>query len=278
MSKRPGPRDEHEPLILEEFDDGVVTLTFNDPDHLNAMTRAVGEAFAERMSALAQRDDVRAVVLTGAGRAFSAGGDFDMLTSLANDGRARPGVARRDIRDTMHGFYRLFLTVRDLPCPSIAAIAGPAIGAGLCVALACDMRFAADDAKLGLNFTRLGVHPGMAATWSRPRLVGPALAAELLYTSRIFTGSEAAAMGLVNRAGPRTEVLDTARSVAREISGCAPLAVRATKRALGRSLDATLADQLVFEATEQAETFESEDVREGLAAVKARRTPRFEGR
>ena len=266
-------------LILETHEDGVTTLTFNDPEHLNAMTRAMGEAFADSIARLSDhRGDLRAVVLTGAGRAFSAGGDMKMLTELADQGRARPGLARRGIRDSMNSFYKLFLSLRQLPCPTLAAVNGPAIGAGFCVGLACDMRVVADDAKLGLNFTRLGVHPGMAATWTLPRLVGPAIAAELLYTSRLFRGAEAPAMGLANRAVPRDEVLPTTLDMARQIAACSPAAVRATKRSLGRSLEATLEDQLAFEASEQAITFESEDVHEGLAAVRERRDPVFEGR
>src|SRR3990170_7604312 len=105
----------------------------------------------------------------------------------------------------MREFYGLFLSVRDLPCPSVAAIHGAAIGAGLCVALACDLRVAARDAKLGLNFTRLGIHPGMGATWTLPRLVGAAHAADLLLSGRSLDGDEALRIGLVNRAVPEAE-------------------------------------------------------------------------
>lgn len=269
---------DHRPLILEQRDGDVVTLTFNDPDHRNAMTEAMGVDFAERIGRLAADDSLRAVILTGAGRAFSAGGDMTMLEARAAEGRARPGLARRPIRDTMRSFYTLFLSVRDLPCPTIAALNGHAIGAGFCVALACDVRLAAAEGRFGLNFTRLGVHPGMAATWTLPRLVGPARAAELLYTGRLVDGTEAAQIGLANRALPTAEVLPAARALAAEMAIAAPLANRATKRALARSLDATIEDQLSFEASEQAITFESEDVHEGLAAIQARRDPRFTGR
>jgi enoyl-CoA hydratase len=269
---------EAEPLILEARDGDVVTLTFNDPSHRNAMTAAMGESFCEVVAGLAHDESLRAVVLTGGGSAFSAGGDMGMIEARAAEGQARPGLARRAIRDTMRSFYKLFLSIRDVPCPTIAAINGHAIGAGFCVALGCDMRFAAADAKLALNFTKLGLHPGMGATWTVPRLVGPALAAEVLYTSRIFSGAQAAEIGLVNRALPGDEVLPTARAVAAEIAGCAPLAVRGLKRALERSLDASLEDQLSFEAGEQSICFESADVLEGIEAGKARRTPRFEGR
>ncbi len=266
------------PLIIETREEDVVTLTFNDPPRRNAMTTAMGEAFSEIVAKHARDESLRALVLTGGGSAFSAGGDMGMISERAAEGQARPGIARRSIRDTMRAFYTLFLSVRDMPCPTIAAINGHAIGAGFCVALACDMRFAAEEAKLALNFTKLGLHPGMGATWTVPRLVGPALAAEVLYTSRIFSGAEAARIGLVNRAMPTDDVLPAARAVAAEIAGCAPMAVRGVKRALARTLDATLEDQLSFEASEQSVCFESLDVLEGIDAGLARRAPRFEGR
>ena len=266
-----------EDRILEERNADVVTLRFNDPPRRNAMTASMGEAFAARIAHLAGDPTLRAVVLTGSGRAFSAGGDLQMLEERADQGRAQPGVARYPIRDAMRGFYKLFLSVRDLPCPTLAAINGHAIGAGLCVALGCDIRLVASEAKLGLNFTRLGLHPGMAATWSLPRLVGPAVAAELLYTSRLFSGEEAARIGLANRALPAEEVLKAGQDLALEIAGCAPLAVRGVKRALARSADSGIEDQLSFEAHEQAICFESEDVGEGIAAAQARRDPVFKG-
>jgi len=265
----------YEELVRDERDGDVVVVRFDDPDRLNAMSEAMGIAFSERMAGLRDRPDVRAVVLTGEGRAFSAGGDLGMIEDRAREGRERPGIARRAIRDTMRSFYKLFLSVRDLPCPTIAAVHGHAIGAGFCVALACDLRLIALEAKVGLNFTKLGLHPGMAATWTLPRLVGPERAAELLYTSRLVAGDEAARIGLASRALPRDEVLPAALELAREIAACGPQAVRGTKRALARSLDATLEDQLSFEASEQAECFEGPDVHEGLAAVRDKRPPAF---
>jgi enoyl-CoA hydratase len=267
-----------EDLILERRASDVVTLTFNEPDRLNAMTRAMGEAFSEQVARLAMDSQIRAVVVTGAGRAFSAGGDLQMIQDRADEGRERPGIARQGIRDFMLGFYKLFLAVRELPCPTIAAINGPAIGAGFCVALACDMRIVAEDARLGLNFTKLGLHPGMGATWTLPRLVGPAVAAELLFTSRSLDGAEAARLGLANRALPREEVLPEAQRIAAEAASCAPIAVRGVKQALARSLDASLPDQLEFEARQQGIGFESEDIHEGIAAVRDRREPSFVGR
>jgi enoyl-CoA hydratase/carnithine racemase len=273
----PTPDDERD-WILEERDGDVVTLTFNSPERLNAMTETLGEAFAARVARLVGASEVRALILTGAGRAFSAGGDLDMIEARAEQAQARPVLARRGVRDFMRNFYGLFLAVRDLPFPTLAAINGHAIGAGLCVALACDIRYVAREARLGLNFTRLGLHPGMGATWTLPRLIGPGPAAELLYTSRLIDGEEAARIGLASRVLPADEVLAATRATAREIAGCAPRAVRGVKRALARSLDVGLGDQLDFEASEQAVCFESRDVLAGIAAAKARKDPRFEGR
>jgi enoyl-CoA hydratase len=202
-----------------------------------------------------------------------------MLEDKARAGRAEPGEPQRGrSRAFMRSFYSLFLAVRELPQPTVAAINGPAIGAGLAVALACDLRFAAREVRLGLNFTRLGIHPGMGSTWTLPRLVGPAHAADLLLTGRLVDGLEAERIGLVNRALPGDELLPHALATAAEIAACAPLAVRATRRALRGALDASLDEQLDFEAEQQALCYETADLAEGLASVRERRAPRFSGR
>ncbi len=208
---------------IERRADGVALLTLNDPERLNAMTEAMGGAIQGAIAKLKDDAGVRVVVLTGAGRAFSAGGDLDMLVRMTQAGNAdRGGPTRAAHRAFMGRFYRMYLSVRDLAVPTIAALNGPAIGAGLCVALACDLRIAAREAKLGLNFTRLGIHPGMAATWTLPRIVGSAHAAELIYTGRILDGDEAARIGLANRAVPRAETLaDRARARGRDRERCA---------------------------------------------------------
>ena len=265
-------------VLLEQRDDGVATLTFNDPDRLNAMTEAMGQAIAAATSELGADDSLRAVVLTGAGRAFSAGGDLDMISRMNEAGRADPGGATRARnREFMGRFYRLYLSLRDLPVPTVAAMNGAAVGAGCCVALGCDIRIAAREAKLGLNFNRLGIHPGMAATWTLPRLVGPAHAAELLYTGKLVDGAEAARIGLVNRALPQGEVLADALATAAAIAECAPGAIRGTKRSLGATAERSLDEQLDSEAHEQSLDYESADLSEGLAAAREKRPPRFEG-
>jgi enoyl-CoA hydratase len=267
-----------DPLVLSERDGCVVTLTLNDPERRNAMSEAMGQAFVARTAELAGDPDLRVVIVTGAGAAFASGGDLAMIQARADEASARPERARRVVGDGMRSFYRLFLSVRELPCPTIAALNGSAVGAGLCLALACDVRIASATARLGLNFTALGLHPGMGATWTLPRLVGPARAAELLYSARLLAGEEAAAIGLVNRAVPAEQVMPVARELAAEFSAMAPLANRAVKRALARTAGASLEDQLAFEAEEQAASFATHDAQEGLAAAKERRPPRFEGR
>lgn len=266
------------PVLRIDRDGPIATLTFDDPDRRNAMTRQMGEELAATVATLAGDDAIRVLVLTGAGKAFSAGGDLGMLDELAERGVRQPVTGRQANRDVMRSFYGLFLSVRDLPFPTVAAINGAAIGAGLCVALACDIRLAARDAKLGVNFTKVGIHPGMGGTWTLPRLVGPALAAELLYSSRLFSGDEAAAMGIVNRAIENDSLMGETAQLAGQIAAGAPLAVRGIKRALAQSATSSLADQLDFEAQQQALCFETEDTREGLAAARERRDPVFRGR
>ncbi|MDP6978412.1 MAG: enoyl-CoA hydratase/isomerase family protein [Myxococcota bacterium] len=261
-------------LILETREDDVVTLTFNDPERRNAMTRPMGEAFTARIAALKGDTAMRALVITGGGSAFSAGGDLQMIrdvTQMAHDGK------RQEVTDFMRSFYSLFLSIREIPVPTIAAINGHAIGAGFCVALGCDIRYVARGAKLALNFTKLGLHPGMGASWTLPRLAGPSLAAELMYTSRMVSGEDAAAMGMASRALETAEVLPAALETAREVAACSPIAVRSLKRGLSQTEGNSLAGQLDVEAAEQAVCYESQDMLEGIAAAQERRTPNFKG-
>ena len=262
-----------------ERHDAVALVVFDDPERRNAMTEAMGRALASAVARLAGDGEVRAVVLTGAGAAFSAGGDLAMIEARAEAGRAAPGEPQRGRnRAFMRSFYSLFLSLRELPQPTLAALNGPAIGAGLAVALACDLRIAARDARLGLNFTRLGIHPGMGSTWTLPRLVGPAHAADLLLTGRTIDGVEAERIGLVNRAVAPEALLPEALATAAQMAACAPLAVRGTRRALRDALSASLDEQLDFEAEQQARCYESADLAEGLAAARERRAARFTGR
>jgi enoyl-CoA hydratase/carnithine racemase len=257
--------------MLEVLRDGVVAvLVFSDTARKNAMTPELGDALAAAVAELRGDDSVRAVVLTGAGGAFSAGGDLRMLEKLRT-------VSPDESRAFMLGFYRRYLSILDLEVPTVAAVEGPAIGAGLCVALACDACVVDEDAKLALNFVALGLHPGMGATFLLPRRVGTQRAMELLCTGRRFDGREAVSMGIALRATPAARVREEALALARTFAANAPMVVRAIKDRLGvdrSALDAALA----FEAEQQSRSYASADFAEGLVAAAERRAPQFTGR
>lgn len=258
-----------EPEVRVVLEGGVATLILDDSPRMNAMTEALGERMREAVAQVSSDDEVRAVVVTGAGAAFSAGGDLAMLERLRS-------VTFDEARAHMRAFYARYLSLLDVPVPTIAAVRGPAIGAGLCVALACDLLVVAEDAKLALNFVKLGLHPGMGATLLAPLRLGRQRAAELLFTGRRFDGREAVRMGLALEAVPDAEVLPRASAIARDVASSAPLSVRALKRGLDVDRD-SLERALEHEARSQAESYGSADLAEGLRAVAEKRRPVFTG-
>jgi enoyl-CoA hydratase/carnithine racemase len=257
------------PGVRVDRDGHVATITLNDPRRRNAMTPELGDALREAVASVRADASVRAVVLTGAGDAFSGGGDLAMLQRLR-------AVSFMEAREFMLGFYGRYLSVAEIEVPTVAAVRGAAIGAGLCVALACDLCVFDASAKLALNFVQLGLHPGMGATYLLPRRAGAQRAAELLLTGRRFDGHEAAAMGMGLEALPADAVLPRAQALAAQIAQNAPLAVRGLKEALGVDRVA-LRHALEHEAFRQAESYASDDLREGLDAAAARREPSFRG-
>jgi enoyl-CoA hydratase len=259
---------------LDRHGDGVVVLTLDDPERRNAMTAKMGDALEARCRELADDDTVRTVVLTGAQPAFSAGGDLAMLEDLAE----RTRTDGFDASDTMERFYRRFLAIRTLPVPVIAAINGHAVGAGLCVALAADLRIVATEAKVGLNFARLGLHPGMGGSWFLPRILGEQRAAAWLYTGALFSGTDAAAQGLALEAVPGEQVLDRALALAADIAASSPVVVRQLKRTLAEADRRDLDEALSHEARAQAISYGTTDLRVGLQAARERSTPTFPGR
>jgi len=174
--------------------------------------------------------------------------------------------------------YEPFLSLLDIAVPVIGALNGHTIGGGFGLALVCDVRIGAEDAKYGANFVRLGLAPGMAISYLLPRLVGLARASELLFAARLVDGREAAALGILNRAVPAGDVLPTALALANTIASNAPLAVRATKAAMRRGLELHVREAALAEALAQAETLATDDAREGIAALLAKRDPVFTGR
>lgn len=261
--------DESQVKVTVNHKTQVATITLKAPERYNAIDEEMGRQV--RWACLTMQDKIDqfdAVVLTGHGKAFSSGGDLAFLEERTHDTPSRNA-------EIMMKFYERMLILRRLPVPTIAAINGPAIGAGLSVALLCDLRVASETANMGFSFTKLGLHPGMGSTFFLPKLVGPENAAKLLLTGELLTGAEAAAMGLVCKAVPHDQVLAEAHALASVIAKNGPIAVRSLTRTLRMQNDVGLEHALRREADSQAASYASSDMKEGLAAFRERRPPRF---
>ena len=257
------------PVRVERPSDGVVVLTLSLPERRNAMTEELTASWGAEVAELARDRAVRAVVVTGEGSAFCAGGDLTWIEA---------GDAQVDaLRTKMLGFYRTWLSIRELEVPVLAAVNGPAIGAGLCLALACDLRYAAPSARFGAPFAALGMHPGMAASYLLPEAVGLPRAREMLYTGRIFSAEEAERIGLINGVLPAESLLDDVIATATKVASMAPVAIKLTKAAL-RHGPRTYVEALEWEALAQPITMATDDMREGLRAQGERRPAHFSGR
>lgn len=252
-------------------DGGIGRITLARPAERNAMTPRMGQEIRRAVAEFNVDDTLRVVVITGAGKGFCSGADLRTLGAEAGSGEADEGLGGGE------NFYRAFLSIRELRVPSIAAINGHAIGAGFCFSLGADLRVMHRDAKVGMTFVRLGIHPGMAATWTLPRLVGPSVAADLLYTGRLIGADEALALGIANRiAGDDFDAV--VAELAGAIASAAPIAVRGTKETLRGSELRSIDDALTREASVQALTFKTADAAEGIRAMREKRAPDFENR
>jgi len=254
-------------------DDKIALVAFNAPDKLNALSVDMGHAFKATIQNLSTKKDLRALILTGKGKAFSAGGDLDWLIE-----RHHQSDKMEENSKTMVGFYKMFLSLRKLECPIIAAINGPAIGAGFCVAIGgCDIRIASNKAKMGLNFVKIGLHPGMAATHFLPALVGPSTAASLLLTGKIIGAEEALNSGLVSKIcdDPVAESIELAEEIAFK---SAPMAVKTCLETLRQKQNIGLEEAMKRESEAQAITYATKDFLDGVTAIKQKRTPVFQGK
>lgn len=243
-------------------------LTLNAPERRNALDPPLAQALRDAAAELHADRTVRCVAITGAGRAFCSGADLGALKAQVTAGP----MARRD---ALSDFYRVFLDIRQLPMPVIAAVNGAAIGAGLNLALCCDIRIAARSARFGAPFVRLGIHPGGGATHMLTRLLGPALAAELLLSGELIDAERAVSLRLVNRVVDDADVVEAATALATTIAANSPQAVRATKRTIALAVDAGFAATLEAEALAQAITQDSSDAAEGWEAFQQKRAPNF---
>lgn len=237
---------------------GVTTIVLSRPEKLNAFFGTMREELLTALRGADADDGVRAVVITGAGRAFCAGGDVDYMASLqaSND--------TASFRKLLDAGRDVVLQIVSLEKPVIASINGVAAGAGCNLALACDYRIASDQAKLGETFVRIGLHPDWGGTWLLPRLVGRSRALELCMTGRMIGAAEALAIGMVDRVA--AELANETETLARTIADGSPLAIRAIKRALNASERNDLRGQLELEAEQQLRCFESDDAKQRIAA------------
>ena len=249
----------------------IGVLTLNRPDIRNSMTPELLDAFAiasAEASTASRAGQLRCLVVTGTGSCFSSGADLS---------RIQRGGDHLAAHERSYAMYEPFLSLLDMAVPVIGALNGHAIGGGFGLALTCDLRIGARDATYGANFVTVGLAPGLAISYVLPRLIGVARANELLLAGRLVGGEEAERLGILNRAVDTADVLGEALALARTIADNAPLAVRATKYAIQRGLALQIRDAARLEAFAQAETVATEDAREGIAALLARRPPKFRG-
>ena len=261
--------------ITAETADGVLTITLNRPDRLNAWTPTMGQELMAAFDAADADDGVRAIIVTGAGRGFCAGADlqgggatFDWRERQSGDGIPRDGGGQFTLR------------VYDCTKPVIAAINGPAVGVGATMTLPMDIRLAADDARIGFVFARRGIVPEACSSWFLPRAVGISQAMEWVATGRVFSAQEALAGGLVRSVHPQDELLDTARALALEIAeNTAPVSVALARRMMWRMLGAEH-PMLAHRADSRGMFYrgQSADAAEGVTSFLEKRPSRFPDR
>ena len=250
-------------------DTGIVWITLNRPERLNAFAGRMRRELAEALEEAGGRMDVRVVVLRGAGRAFCAGGDVAVMSEL---------MEREDADEfaRMLGAGRHVVTaIRQMTKPVIASINGAASGAGFNLALACDLRLAAESARFSQSFVRVGLHPDWGGTYFLPRIVPPHIACELFFLGEQIDARRALELNLVNRVVPDAELEAETRKLAERLRAAPPEAIAAVKHAVYLSPHADLEEMLQYEAEAQLRCFHTTDAREGVRAFLEKRPPRF---
>jgi len=263
--------------LLETVDGGIATLTMNRPDSRNALSRPMMNALAESLGRLALDPAVRAVVLTGTGRAFCSGGDVKGFAQAATGAGAPPPSFDQKVTD-LRARMEAVRWLHEMPKPTLAVIPGPAAGAGLSLALACDLRIAADDAKFTTAFSRIGLSGDFGGSYFLSHLVGASRAREMYFTGRVVTADEALRLGLVDRVAPYERLADEAAAYARELCSLPTVAVGYMKRNLNVAQRGSLAEVLDSEAIHMIRTFETDDHKGAARAFVEKRAPSFQGR
>jgi 2-(1,2-epoxy-1,2-dihydrophenyl)acetyl-CoA isomerase len=273
MSTTPQPVQENpNAAVLEQVEDGLAILTLNRPDRMNAINTEMAVALNEKLTAISIDKNIHAVVITGAGKAFCAGGDLKEIW----EGRQKNNV--EDLEPLLRAGMGAVLKMRTMRQPIVAAVNGAAAGAGMNIALAADVRFASDVASFGETFAKVGLFPDYGGTFFLPQLVGPAKAAELLYNGDMFDAKTALQLGVVNRLVAADKLMDEAKNFAMGIVHGPRMASRALKQVLYGNHRAELTKALEYEVEEQMRCFASEDCAEGLRAFFEKRKPNFQGK
>ena len=259
-------------VVLETRQGSIVTLTMNRPERLNALDSELSNALNEALTRLGGDSTVHVVILTGAGRGFCAGGDLGMI------GKGRESGNTAELGPILRSGMQAVLNMRSMPQPVIAAVNGPAAGAGMNLALAADIRITVDSAVFGQNFAKVGLFPDYGGTYFLPELVGPSIAAEMFYTGDMIDAMTAQRLGLVNHVVPVDRFEAEVHSLAKKIAEGPQVAIRAVKHTLFTKNRAALVEALEREVDHQMKCFHSEDCREGIRAFMEKRPPKFTGR
>ena len=261
--------------LTERRSNGIATLTFNRPESRNALTPEMMVGMRQALPRFADDPTVRVVVLTGAGRAFCAGGDVKRFAAASSDDQAAASFEAKvhDLRTRME----ISRILHEMPKPTLAVIPGAAAGAGLSLALACDLRIAAEDAKLTTAFSKIGLSGDFGGSYFLSHLVGVAKARELYFTGRVLLGQEALELGIVNRVTTSDDLEHEANNYAAELAALPTLAVGYMKKNLNAALKGSLSDVLDGEAIHMIRTFETEDHKKATQAFLEKRVPEFVG-
>src|SRR5438445_5240143 len=259
-------------VILKTIENGVALLVMNRPDKLNSLNNELAAALNQAFERVGKNDSVRVVVLTGAGRAFCAGGDLGAI------GRGREARDTKQLEPILRAGMGAVLRMRLIPQPVIAAVNGAAAGAGMNVALAADIRISAEEAVFGQNFAKVGLFPDYGGTYFLPRLVGPSKAAELFYTGDMIDAQVALRLGLVNRVVPGAQLEAEVKKFAAKLAAGPPIVTRAVKQTLFGGEKDALGKALEAEVQHQMRCFASDDCLEGVRAFFEKRQPKFQGR